>query len=65
MHDRGCSGVPVERAREKEENDGEIQMRERRERENKNWTKGEEIRCKMCREESETIENMWSGCYEM
>jgi hypothetical protein len=35
------------------------------ERENRYWTKGEEIRCKMCREESETIENMWSGCNEM
>jgi hypothetical protein len=30
------------------------------------WTEGEERRCRMCREESETIiEHMWSGCDEM
>jgi hypothetical protein len=33
MNDRGCSGVPGEKQREREENDGEIQMRERGERE--------------------------------
>jgi hypothetical protein len=35
------------------------------ERENKYWTEEEERRCGMCREESETIEHMWSGCNEM
>jgi hypothetical protein len=35
------------------------------ERENRYWTEGEERRCRMCREESETIEHMWSGCDEM
>jgi hypothetical protein len=34
------------------------------ERENRYWTEGEG-RCRMCREESETIEHMWSGCDEM
>jgi hypothetical protein len=35
------------------------------ERENRYWTEGEERRCRMCREESETIEHMWSGCDKM
>jgi hypothetical protein len=29
------------------------------------WTQGEERRCRMCCEERETIEHMWSGCGEM
>jgi hypothetical protein len=59
--DRGNSGVPGERECEREKNDDEIQMWERGERENRYWTEGEERRCRMCREESETIEYMWSG----
>jgi hypothetical protein len=35
------------------------------ERENRYCTEGEERRCRMCREESETVEHMWSGCAEM
>ncbi|KAH0813723.1 hypothetical protein GEV33_009066 [Tenebrio molitor] len=35
------------------------------ERENRYWTEEQERRCKMCREESETIEHMWSRCNEM
>jgi hypothetical protein len=35
------------------------------ERENRYCTEGEERRCRMCREESDTIEHMWSGCDEM
>jgi hypothetical protein len=35
------------------------------ERENRYWTEGEERRCRMCRQESETVEHMWSGCDEM
>jgi hypothetical protein len=35
------------------------------ERENKYWAEGEERRCRMCYEERETIEHMWSGCGEM
>ncbi|KAJ3619832.1 hypothetical protein MTP99_005486 [Tenebrio molitor] len=35
------------------------------ERENRYWTEGEERRCRMCREEREMIEHMWSGCNEM
>jgi hypothetical protein len=35
------------------------------ERENRYWTEGEERTCRMCSEESETIEHMWSGCGEM
>jgi hypothetical protein len=35
------------------------------ERENRYWTEGEERRCRMYHEESETIEHMWSGCGEM
>jgi hypothetical protein len=38
-------------------------MRERGE--NRYWTEGEERRYRMCREESETIEHMWSRCDEM
>jgi hypothetical protein len=35
-------------------------------REKRYWTEGEERRCcRMCREESETIGHMWSGCGEM
>jgi hypothetical protein len=33
------------------------------ERENRYWM--EERMCRMCREERETIEHMWSGCGEM
>jgi hypothetical protein len=36
-----------------------------KEKESKNWTEGEERRCRMCREDSETTEHMWSGCNEM
>jgi hypothetical protein len=32
------------------------------ERENRYWTEGEEITCRMCREERETKEHMWNGC---
>jgi hypothetical protein len=65
VRDRGSSGVPGERAREREKNDGEIQMWESREMENRSWTEEEERRCRMCHEERQTIEHMWSGCNEM
>jgi hypothetical protein len=55
MHDRGCSGVPGERERER------MMARFRcvnEERENRYWTEEEERRCRMCRAESETIEHM-------
>jgi hypothetical protein len=65
MHDRGCCGVSGERECERKENDGVIKMQERRERENRYWTEREERRCRMCPEESETIEHMWSGCDEI
>jgi hypothetical protein len=32
------------------------------ERENRNWTEGEERRCRMCCEERKTIEHVWNGC---
>jgi hypothetical protein len=35
------------------------------ERENRYWTEEEERRCRMCHEERETIEHVWSGCGEM
>jgi hypothetical protein len=35
-----------------------------KERENRYWSEGEERRCRMCREESETVD-MWSGWDEM
>jgi hypothetical protein len=58
MHDRGCSGVPGEREREREGNDGEIQMRERGEREQVLvGRRGEKERRKE--------EDMWSGWDEM
>jgi hypothetical protein len=35
------------------------------ERENRYWAEGEERRCRMSREESETIEHMWNRNGEM
>jgi hypothetical protein len=35
------------------------------ERENRYWTDGEERRCRMCYEATETIEHTWNGCREM
>jgi hypothetical protein len=34
-------------------------------RKNRYWTEEEERRCRMCREDRETIEYMWSECAEM
>jgi hypothetical protein len=34
-------------------------------RENRYWMEGEERRCRMCYEKTETIEHMWNGCSEM
>jgi hypothetical protein len=36
-----------------------------KERENRYWMEGDERRCRMCYEDSETIEHMWNGCSEM
>jgi hypothetical protein len=35
------------------------------ERANRYWTEGEERSCRMCREDRETIEHMWSACGEI
>jgi hypothetical protein len=64
VYDGGNLSVHGERECEREKNDGEIQMQEPGDRD-RYWTEGEEKRCRMCREEKETIKHMWSGCGEM
>jgi hypothetical protein len=62
--DRGNSSVSGEGDCEREK----MTMRcgcGNKEKESKNWTEGKERRCRMCREDSETTEHMWSGCTKM
>jgi hypothetical protein len=49
---------------DREKNHGEIQRWEPEERK-RYWMEGEERRCRMCYEKTETIEHMWNGCSEM
>jgi hypothetical protein len=59
VYDRGNSEVPGERECKRKKNDGEIQVWEQGER-NRYWMEGDERRCRMCYEDSETIEHMWN-----
>jgi hypothetical protein len=56
VYDRGNSGVPIwgEKA----------QNKKYEKRENRCWIEEAERRCRMCYEETETIEHMWNGCSE-
>jgi hypothetical protein len=49
---------------EREKNNGEFKAGNQK-RENRYWMEGEERRCRMCYEKTETIEHMWNGCSEM
>jgi hypothetical protein len=54
---RGNSGVPGRERKIMARFKGGNQKRE-----NRYWMEGEERRCRMCYEKTETIEHMWKGC---